>query len=472
MVTRFSIIFFFVIFIYPNLSDSQPIGIEKIQTNGSNDKFINIVILGDGYTQSQQTKFINDCKSFSNYLFSIEPFKQYKNYFNIVAIKVISVDSGARHDHSAPDCPGIASHPILMPNTYFQCRFDVGGIHRLIVPGDFTNISKALVQYFPFYDQVVILSNTPYYGGSGGTFATSTLHGSSNEITVHELGHSFASLSDEYYAGNQYARESINMSMITDRNINKWKNWLDFKNVGIYQHCCGGNSSQWYKPHQGCKMQALGLPFCSVCVEGIIEQIHNLMSPLIKYTPEDLVISISDSNLTFKLDELVKPEPNSLYVKWIYDNNEISYQQDSLILLSKDIPSGSSFLSLSIEDTSTMLRVNNHKNIHLTYVEWEIQKSISSINITSYSDQFEIEIYPNPTQDDMNLEIQSEKNYSLELNITNSEGKILQNFNIKKLQNKFQQKFSIKDLVPGIYFAQLINSTNKVKVKVIEFVKE
>ena len=100
-----------------------------------------------------------------------------------------------------------------------------------------------LAKNFPNYDQVCILANTPYYGGSGGSYATTTLNTASNEIYAHEIGHSFAALSDEYYAGDGYAGERVNMTKETNPLLVKWKNWMNINGIGIYQHCCGGNSA-------------------------------------------------------------------------------------------------------------------------------------------------------------------------------------------------------------------------------------
>lgn len=453
----------FAIFIFIPLIklSSQPIGIEQIIDNGHPDHYINIVILGDGYTASQQDKFIKDSKSFSEYLFRQQPFEQYKSYFNVYAIKVISIDSGARHDHSAPDCPGIATHPVSTAKTYFESRFDAFNIHRLVVPFNSINIGTTLASYFPNYDQVFMLVNSPFYGGSGGAYATSTLHSSSNEISVHELGHSFSGLADEYYAGDQYAREAINMTKITDPSLVKWKNWLGFNAVGIYQHCCGGNSSQWFKPHQGCKMQSLGLPFCSVCSEGITERIHELIDPLVSYSPKENQLDIGDSSLVFKLSEFIRPEPNTLEVEWNYNNRLISNTQDSLILMANEIPLGKSNLSVFIHDTNTLLRVNNHINLHFTSIEWRILKTVSSIQTESKRSRFEISISPNPATDYLNINIEAGASSEFVVRIFDQQGKESLNKKFKINSGLNNERLNLIQLNSGIYNCEIIINNKK-----------
>jgi len=438
--------------------DAQAIELVAIDVQGASDQFINLVIIGDGYTETQQEKFVNDAKSFKDYLFTLEPFKNYADFFNIYAIKVVSVDSGARHDNSAPDCPGINSHPILKPNTYFDVRFDAGNIHRLVVPFKAGNISSTLSKFFPLYDQVVLLSNTPYYGGSGGVYSTSTLHRSSNEISAHELGHSFAGLADEYYAGDQYAGEFRNMTKVTDSTLIKWKSWLGYKNVGIYQHCCGGNSALWYKPNQSCKMQALGNPFCPVCIEGIIESIHNLASSVVAYSPLDTSINLGDSSLKFKLLQLIKPIPNTLKVEWKFKNQIVSDSQDSVTILSKDIPLGKSVVNVFVQDTSKLLRINNHKNLHFDLIQWNINKTLNSIGVTNKKSKLFVDIYPIPANDFLNFTIQSELKSRFRLRIISTEGREFLNKELPEFDENYQEKINMYNCPEGNYILQLFGN--------------
>ncbi|ULT22222.1 M64 family metallopeptidase [Sphingobacterium sp. E70] len=126
--------------------------------------------------------------------------------------------------------------PVTHPNTIFGSSFDNGGLHRLVVPQKNERIEEVLKTHIPNYTQVVILVNSPFYGGSGGKWATSTVNFKSNDIAVHEIGHSFAQLADEYWAGNQYAIESVNRSQTAAANAVPWKHWLGKDGVGIYSY--------------------------------------------------------------------------------------------------------------------------------------------------------------------------------------------------------------------------------------------
>ncbi|WP_309642148.1 M64 family metallopeptidase [Flavobacterium sp.] len=272
--------------------NAQVFDVATIQSSGDPNKFINLVIMGDGYTDTEQDAFLDTASNISNYLFSISPWSQYKNYFNVYAIKVISPESGVKHANTASDCSGYFT-AISNPTNYFGTRYDGYGIHRLTIVTNTTRITNVLAANFPNYDQVFIVGNSPEYGGSGGAYAVFSANAASNEIAAHEIGHSFAGLADEYYAGDQYFAEKINMTQQSDPLLIKWKNWVGTNGIGIQNYCCGGNSNLWFKPtSNSCKMEQLNLPYCSVCKEGIIEKIHSLVNPIVSYTPVTVRLSV------------------------------------------------------------------------------------------------------------------------------------------------------------------------------------
>ncbi len=74
---------------------AQTYDVDTVYYRGSTDTFINLVFLPDGYTAEQLPRFVADVQRVSDYVFSISPFAEYKNYFNVFAVKVPSADSGA-----------------------------------------------------------------------------------------------------------------------------------------------------------------------------------------------------------------------------------------------------------------------------------------------------------------------------------------------------------------------------------------
>ncbi|MES2766255.1 MAG: M64 family metallopeptidase [Bacteroidota bacterium] len=429
---------------------AQTFEIDTLQYKGSTDKYINLVIMGDGYTAAEQDTFVEDARNSSDHLLSQIPWSNYKNYFNVFAIKVISAESGTKHPNTADDCN--ASVPASNPETYFGCTFDYYGIHRLVVPVNTSNIASVLANNFPNYDQVIILANTPYYGGSGGEFATSTTDQASNEVTAHEIGHSFAKLADEYYAGDSYARESANMTQETGPGLVKWKNWMDYEGIGIYPHFGGGNASQWYKPHENCKMQSLGSPFCSVCAETIVKTIHSLASPLVSFTPVNSAINTADNFIDFKLTELIRPTPDNLKIEWRLDNTIIAMNTDSLKIDQSKLSGGIHSLTASVIDTTPLIRDESHTLAYISTVSWTISTMASGIEVTSAVHKVSCSIFPNPSSNTLNIAIESDKESTLSIQVISLEGKVVRQIDNEMLVNgKYSNTIDIENLANGAY---------------------
>ncbi len=358
----------------PAPSSAQTFTVDTILYNGSPSKFINLVFLGDGFLAPELPTFTANVQNFTGFLFEIQPFKEYANYFNVFAINVPSIESGASHPGTATDVTEPA-FPVASVNNYFGSQFDVSAIHRLLAPNNFWALNNVLTTNFPLFDQKLLLVNSPHYGGSGGSTATASLNGSSFEIMVHEMGHSFAGLADEYYAGDGFAGERINMTKETNPALVKWKNWLNYDGVGIYQHCCGGNSDQWYRPHQGCKMRFLGTayPFCAVCKEAIFERIHELFgTPVISYQPASNSVISCSAPIVFKLNT-VKPVPNTLKINWKLNGATLPVTIDSIVVGPGQAAPGINILSATILDTSAFTRREVHFQSHQYSLNWTFQ---------------------------------------------------------------------------------------------------
>lgn len=368
-------------------AQAQKYPIDTLQFQGTDKKVVNLVILADGYTKEEMTNFHEDAKRFTDYFFKTEPFRQYANFFNVYAINTPSLESGAAHSGTASDCPKVEhghAHlpdrfnefpkriavPEGNPNTIFGSSFDNYGLHRLVIPQKVDVIEKVLADHIPNHTQVVILVNSPFYGGSGGKYATATVNASSNDIAVHEIGHSFGILADEYWAGNQYAIEGPNRTQHADPNTVPWKHWLGTNGVGIYAY--GGNNSpaKWFRPHEFCKMQYLVAPFCSVCQEVFVETIHQKTNPIVGTRPAaDQAVDAANAHL-FSL-RLLKPSPNTLQVKWFLNDNLIAQNLDSVYLNKGMLAIGSNILRVEVRDTTDLVRTPE-KQQFLYETQWTV----------------------------------------------------------------------------------------------------
>lgn len=447
-------LFLFITFSFLNtISHAQIYDIDTLFFSGRSEKFINIVVVPDGYQEGELAKFAVDAGNFATGLFAVSPFDRYKTYFNVFTVNVPSNESGANHPGTATDVSEPA-HPVAVVDNVFGSTFDFFDIHRLLVPLKSDVIYSVLGQNFPSYDQVIVLVNSEYYGGSGGALATASTHVQSIEVCIHELGHSFAGLADEYYAGDSYAREAINMTAETDPVKVRWKNWLDFNGTGIYQHCCGGNSASWYRPHENCKMRFLGPPFCPVCQEGIIEKIHSLISPLDGFSPENTDLNEDDLPVLFELT-LIKPLPNTLKNTWDLNGDLLSNTADTLVLDLADLAEGTNYLTAYIQDTSELLRVNAHDQIHLYSVLWTIENEVLGRDrIKGELNVIDISIYPNPTSGILNVHLDKvpDRSVNVRMDVIDAFGKIARSSNF---ENNDRMELDLHDLASGSYFVKI-----------------
>ena len=458
---RIVVLIFSVVFFNTNLY-SQSYSVDTIQYNGDPNKIINFVLIGDGYQANQLNAYITDAVNLSNYLFSVSPFLEYKDYFNVFAINVPSVDSGANHPGTSPDasCPSV---PLSSVNTCCNSTFDYANIHRLLVPQNYSAINNILINNFPLYDQTIILVNSPYYGGSGGGNATTSLHPAAPEILVHEIGHSFSGLADEYWAGDQYAAEKPNLTQETNPLLVKWKNWIGTNGIGIYQHSGTTIASTWYRPHNTCKMRSLSNDFCAVCKETIIKTIHNVVgSPiLISYPPQSNIVYTNP--LQFKLT-LLKPNPNTLRVKWNLNGSQIANNIDSITLIASNLIIGSNVLSAEVIDTTQLSRFDDHPIYHTYNVSWSIQYfpvSVYEIGLTSFK------IYPNPSKGVFNIILISENKKSIEFKLVNSLGKILFTNRLEDFSGEYTDSFNLGAYSKGSYLLQIHTDEGIVNKKLI-----
>ena len=260
--------------------NAQIFPVDTIQNNGLLTKRVKLVFLSDGYTSAQLPDFIAKVNSFKNNFFAQPPFSNYRNFFNVYAIKVPSVETGINHPGTATDITeNLTTQPVLNANTYFNSTFDYAGIHRLVFPQNGQAIFNVMLNNFPNYNQIFMFANSAFYGGSGGSYATATVNANADEIAIHEIGHSFSFLADEYLIGGQGERP--NRTVMTDSSTVKWKNWLGGNGIGIYPVGIEG----WQRPHQNCKMQFLNVPFCAVCKEAIVEKIYSIVTPIYSFLP-------------------------------------------------------------------------------------------------------------------------------------------------------------------------------------------
>lgn len=256
---------------------------ERISGKLPANKAVDVVLLAEGYTQSEMELFRDDAQKLSEFLLNTEPFNQKKEQFNIWLVYSESKESGT-------DIPG----DDIWKNTILNSHFYTFNSERYLTSQSIKRIHDvaALVPY----DQVYVLVNSDKYGG-GGIFnyynLTSTRNKMSPWVFIHEFGHGFAGLADEYFDGSTAYNDMYDLKTEPWRpNISslvhpekKWKDKVEkdtpiptpateeYKNkVGFFEG--GGYVEKGiYRPYQECEMKALNNGFCPVCQDAILKMI-------------------------------------------------------------------------------------------------------------------------------------------------------------------------------------------------------
>ncbi|MBK8502068.1 MAG: T9SS type A sorting domain-containing protein [Saprospiraceae bacterium] len=384
----------------------QPFPVDTIIWTGPASDRINLVFLSDGYQSSELEQYIQDVHQVADHFFRQSPFSIYRQYFNLIAIKVPSKASGAK------------TNPSDEHDTYFGSTFNYSGIERLLVAQKSFAAQEILFEQFPLFDQAVLIVNDQRYGGSGGWLATTSVHESAPEIALHEIGHSFAGLADEYWAGEQFAAEKPNMTQSLSREKVTWRNWLDYADVGVYLH---EENQTWARPHQNCKMRVLNPEFCSVCQESLVKRIHDLTNPIIHYQPATATLDQQNDSIVFKVDFL-ETNPNSLQVQWYV--NQIPYDSYNELVLYKDPAEVILQINMTVVDTTYLVRDPAHLGSHTYSLNWEI-KSDSTTGSDDHLVNVRLFAFPNPASDWVRIELSTIQNQPIILMLRDMSGKLV-----------------------------------------------
>ena len=241
---------------------------------------VDIVLVPEGYTEDEMDKFKKDCDKFAGYLFGCSPYRENKDRFNIRGVLAPSEESGT--DIPAND---------IWKNTVVNTSFYTFDLDRYLMTADNKSL-RNVASYAP-YDQIYILVNTKKYGGGSiyNHYSVCAMDSRFAEyIVVHEFGHGFGSLADEYYTSDVAYQDFYptdiepldpNITTLVDFD-SKWKDLVEdsipiptpdtpeYKDkVGVFEG--GGYVAKGvYRPYEDCTMKSISYDnFCPVCKRAL-----------------------------------------------------------------------------------------------------------------------------------------------------------------------------------------------------------
>lgn len=244
--------------------------------NGKPEEKIDVAIVAEGYASDEMDLFYSDAQAAMEAILAHEPFGEYADRFNFVAVALESADSGV-------SVPGKGE----WKDTALKSHFNTFYMDRYLTTLRLKNMHDKLCG-IP-YEHIVILANTDTYGG-GGIYNSYTLttahHPAFRPVVVHEFGHSFAGLADEYYYDDQFVEYYYPDCEPWEQNIttlfdfeSKWKDMLDEGKAELLEGA-GYQSKGVYRGSEDCRMhtnKAEG--FCPVCRRAISRIIEFYTQP-------------------------------------------------------------------------------------------------------------------------------------------------------------------------------------------------
>ena len=264
-------------------SNQQPLPYKYLHKGGDSKECIDVVILAEGYTAEQMELFMTDALITKNEILRYQPFCSHSEKFNFIAVESPSLDSNVSVPQTDQWRDTAVSSNFM---TFYMARYltssNVYDMYDLV-----TNIPC---------EHLIILANTATYGG-GGIYNSYTLttahHKDFRPVVVHEFGHSFAGLGDEYFYDNDDDNDNMhslqhepwepNITTLVDFD-SKWADMLPHTvdvpttitpertanyTVGLYEG--GGYLSKGiYRPADICRMRNnIAERFCPVCERAI-----------------------------------------------------------------------------------------------------------------------------------------------------------------------------------------------------------
>ncbi|MEO5560481.1 MAG: M64 family metallopeptidase [Dokdonella sp.] len=379
-----------------SLAASMPaLQIAREPSSGNSANRLDLLVVGDGYTSAQQSQFNTDATVLHDSFFGLTPYHEYQSFVNWTTGFVASVQSGADHPPYQSGCsnssccsdPSANGDPLggQYVNTAFNAQFCTSQIQRLVTVNQ--SLVLAAAAAYPGWDKIFVVVNDATYGGSGGNISVTSTHAQAKQIILHEFGHSFSHLADEYssaYPGfpgcSDISGNALCEPNVTNQTIAaqvKWATWFTPGNaiptpsghagVGLFQGARYLTTGMYRPVDQECLMQYLGKPFCPVCRQEYVRTLYrggfgvpvngiDLIEPGTESPSTATEVSYpAGTNQVFQAT-LLQPTVGTLDVHWYLDGNPINAATSSSYTFSQVSASPTTHtLELRAKDLTTFV---------------------------------------------------------------------------------------------------------------------
>ena len=348
-----------------------------IESNGPMTNRVNFAILGDGYTAADidttYSEHVRQTVSHMMYKDEVnttykdmgEPYRTYRKFINICQINLVSQDSGIE----------IAGIDFTTKNTALNTS--ASKAHRLATVSYkqlTSQLTPKLVNTGFDPDWIGVVLNTNQYMGSGSATHAVWSGGSTNavEMALHEGGHTFHGLADEYnYGSCNPGAEPTEPNVTREPSGHKWQRWHGYAQqpgmgpIGAYEgaaYCQTGA----YRPSLTSKMKDMRSPFDAVAREKIILDLYKIVKPIDSSTDNKVPLH-NPANLHVKV-----VDPAIIQVEWFLNGELVPIATgEQLDITTLNLASGTHTISARAYDDTPWVRVSDRSSMEQS-LEWEI----------------------------------------------------------------------------------------------------
>ncbi|MCP3917192.1 MAG: hypothetical protein GY711_16710 [bacterium] len=284
------------------------VGWDWLVQNGQSANRVDIVIFGEAFELKHQKGFDKTAATVPRLFERQSVYEEYLSYFNFIRGNLVSADGhvdgfGREYDTALGGRTGktFAGH-VRVDNALVYGMLDELPEHDMLA---------------------IVITRDGVFGTGGHGVATIALAGLA-EIAIHEFGHAFVGLGDEYATQTHErgeAHDGINVAASEDPNQCPWKHWLDAKvpGIGLYEGANGQVRGAWKPTSTGCVMGS-GEFFCKVCREATVLRIYSLVDPIDRCDPQPHLADSGGSievvkDVQFEVLTLV-PASHAIEVSW------------------------------------------------------------------------------------------------------------------------------------------------------------
>ena len=345
-----------------------------VVASGPSENRIDIWFVGDGYTEGQLDLLLADAAAQFDWMISeafAEPFGAYAELFNVHVVFQPSAQEGADRPDEG-----------LYVDTAFGASYSWDGATERLLYLDVAAADDALwsVVGADDVDMRFGVVNAKGYGGGGGLYAVYAAGDpNAREVALHEAGHSFAGLADEYWSAGDGAYEGgepFAPNVTTDPNGAPWAHWIGYDDgvlgpIGAFE---GGLYAETgiYRPTENSGMRTLGRPFDAVAREQFVLAFYDEVDPLDDWAFRDAAV-VADAYDPFWVDTI---SDKLIQQEWRVDGEVVGTGAE-LDLVALGYGAGTYELSVRAYDDSTFVRVGREAleqtvswTVELAYDAW------------------------------------------------------------------------------------------------------